>query len=72
MTVSQATAPVDYVDSVLAQNAVINLYNEVNQALHEILCNACAEVRARVEARGYTHREGAFEICVERVARAVE
>ena len=60
MTVSQATAPVDSVDAVLAKNGVINLYNEVNQALHKILCNACAEVRARVETRGYTHREGAF------------
>ena len=44
----------------------------VNQELRKILRKAYHEVRSKVEARGYTYREGAFEIGVERVARAVE
>jgi len=46
--------------------------DRVNRELRKILCKAYEEVRAKVEARSYTHREGAFEIGVERVARAVE
>ena len=46
--------------------------DRVNRELRKILCKAYEEVRAKVEARSYTHREGAFEIGVEKVARAVE
>ena len=46
--------------------------DRVNQELRKILLTAYQDVRARVLTRGYTHREAAFEIGVERVARAVE
>ena len=46
--------------------------DRVNQELGKILHKAYDEVQARVIDRGYTHREAAFDIGVERVARAVE
>jgi glutamate dehydrogenase (NAD(P)+) len=45
---------------------------QVNQRLHKILVRAYHEVRRKALAEGMTHREAAFEIGVERVARAVQ
>ena len=44
----------------------------VNEELHKIIVRAYREVREKVVSAGITHRQAAFEIGVQRVARVVE
>ena len=44
----------------------------VNEELRKIMARAYREVHEKAAAEGITYREAAFEIGVERVARAVE
>jgi glutamate dehydrogenase (NAD(P)+) len=46
--------------------------NQVNTELKKMILQAYHEVRERTIAEGITHRQGSFEIGVQRVARAVE
>ena len=45
---------------------------QVNEELRKIITSAFRQVRERVSTNGITYRQSAFEIGVERVARAVE
>ncbi|MBQ11903.1 MAG: glutamate dehydrogenase [Planctomyces sp.] len=46
--------------------------SQVNEELIKILSRAYGEVREKAESQDITHRQAAFQIGVERVARAVE
>jgi len=46
--------------------------DQVNEKLHKIVVRAYQEVRKKVDTEGISHREAAFEIGVQRVARTVE
>ena len=46
--------------------------SHVNEELIKIMARAYAEVREKAQTEGITHRQAAFHIGVERVARAVE
>ena len=46
--------------------------SHVNEELIKIMARAYGEVREKAQTEGITHRQAAFHIGVERVARAVE
>lgn len=46
--------------------------DKVYQELHKIILRAYRDVRQKVSSEGITHRQAAFEIGVQRVARVVE
>ena len=46
--------------------------DRVNEELRKTIVRAYHEVRGRVESEGLTYRQAAFDIGVQRVARAIE